>query len=109
MRWFCEEAPLPEAARSWRTSQLLFILLFAPVALLEFAGAVESFAGAILQFQIGQAGAGALGILFLLCFVVPLIHVFVSIVRMKRAAGEFTQAEIPKAEQSGGLESGALL
>ena len=82
MRWFCEAAHLREASQSWRTTTALFVVIYAvPLGLLYVAGAVATASNHPLKINLGL-----LGLLVLPVFAVPLIHLFVSTSRMKRAA-----------------------
>jgi hypothetical protein len=82
MRWFCEAASLRGAPQSWRTTTALFIVIYAvPLGLLYFAGAVATVSNHPLRISLGP-----LGLLVLPVFAIPLIHLFISTSRMKRAA-----------------------
>jgi hypothetical protein len=82
MRWFCELAQLQEASRSWRTTTSLFVVIYAvPLGLLHVAGAVATVSNHPLDINLGP-----LILLVLPIFAIPLIHLFVSTSRMKRAA-----------------------
>jgi hypothetical protein len=84
MRWFCEQAALPEAAKSWWTTTVLFVAIYLiPLGLLHVAGVFAKLTGSSFNFNLGP-----FGLLLLVVFVVPLIHLFVSTSRMKRAAEE---------------------
>jgi hypothetical protein len=95
MRWFCEAASLREASQSWRTTTALFVVIYAvPLGLLYVAGAVATASNHPLNFNLGP-----LGLLVLPVFAVPLIHLFVSTSRMKRAA---EAASVPENMPDGG-------
>lgn len=82
MRRFCENANLPHAARSWSMTTTLFVVIY----ILPLAPFYIITALALLT---GTGFDGALGVAMLLIlpvFAIPLIHLFVSTSRMKRAA-----------------------
>lgn len=82
MRWFCEQARLVEAAASWRTTTILFIAIYlVPLGLLYIAGTIAIATNKSFYFNPGPIGVFAVPIFF-----VPLIHLFISTSRMKRAA-----------------------
>jgi hypothetical protein len=82
MRWFCEQARLVEAAASWRTTTILFIAIyFIPLGLLYIAGTIAIAANKSFYFN-----PGPIGLILVPIFFVPLIHLFISTSRMKRAA-----------------------
>lgn len=97
MRWFCEAASLREASQSWRTTTALFVVIYAvPLGLLYVAGAAAVVTGHPLRIN-----PGPLGLLALPVFAVPLVHLFVSTSRMKRAAeAAFTAPDLP--DEGGG-------
>ena len=82
MRWFCEEAGLPLVAGSWRVTFWLFCLLYAaPLAVLYVASLFAAAAGTSFNVNLGPAG-----LLLIPVFLIPMIHLFVSTSRMRRAA-----------------------
>jgi hypothetical protein len=82
MRWFSEEADLPEATRSWSVTVTLFVVIYlVPLGSLYIMGAVAIASGTTFNIELGPAG-----LLLLAVFAIPLIHLFVSTSRMKRAA-----------------------
>ncbi|MFQ5655490.1 MAG: hypothetical protein ACE5GW_12265, partial [Planctomycetota bacterium] len=84
MRWLCEACPLPTAAASWRTTTILFLVIWVfPIGLLHLAGIAGAITGESLHLELG-----ALALLLIPLFAVPLIHIFVSTSRMRRAAEE---------------------
>ena len=81
MRTFCWLGQLDQAEASWRTSQLLFLILsLVPSAIMHAAGWLYFAAAGRASLEIGP-----LAILLLIAAVVPLIHMFVSISRTRRA------------------------
>ena len=81
MRWFCEEASLLFAARSWQTTTVLFVVIYlVPLGLFYLACCV-----AILSGESFNVDLGVWGVLLLPVFVAPLVHLFVSTSRMTRA------------------------
>jgi hypothetical protein len=82
MRWFCVEAGLSTAARSWNVTTWLFVLIYLlPLGLLYSVTAVAMASGQSFNIDLGPAG-----LLLLLVFAVPVVHLFVSTSRMKRGA-----------------------
>ena len=82
MRWFAEAAVLPEAAKSWRTTTTLFVVIHVvPLGLLYLAGFIAMITGESFNIDLGAAG-----LLLFIVLVVPLIHLFVSTSRTVRAA-----------------------
>lgn len=82
MRWFCEEAHLLEASRSWSVTTVLFVVIYlVPLGLLYVLTAVAIASGTSFNLNLGPVG-----LLLLPVFAIPLIHLFVSTSRMKRAA-----------------------
>ncbi len=82
MRWFSELAPLGAAARSWRTTTLLFGLFLA-VQLGFFAISVVTVVTGGGSFNLNL---GVAGLILLIPFAIPPIHLLVSISRMRRGA-----------------------
>jgi hypothetical protein len=82
MQWFCETAQLEEVVGSWRTTRLLFVIIYLlPLGLFYIASIIALVLGESFNIQLGPAG-----LLLLPVFLVPLIHFFVSTSRMARAA-----------------------
>jgi hypothetical protein len=82
MRWFCDAAAIPPVARSWRVTFLLFATIYAlPLGLLYLASLFALMTGGTFHLNLGVGG-----LLLLPVFAVPLVHLFVSTSRMKRAA-----------------------
>ena len=82
MRWMCDAHGLPEASRSWRTTLILFLVVW----LIPLGGLQLVIVGALLS---GSPFSVALGPLFLLLVpvaLVPLVHFFVSTSRTARVA-----------------------
>jgi hypothetical protein len=89
MRWFCEEASMFDPARSWRVTTVLFLVIYAvPLGLFYAATAVAVASETSFHFDLGPAG-----LLLLPVFVIPLVHLFISTSRMKRAAESVTGPE----------------
>jgi len=85
MRWYCEEAQLPQAAASWSVTTMLFVVIYLlPLGLLYLAGIYAMLTGTSFSFNLGPVG-----LLVLPVFAIPLIHLFVSTSRMSRAAEGF--------------------
>lgn len=81
MRWFCETANMIQASRSWSTTTVLFVAIYlVPLGLLYVVGLLTSAAGASVNLD------GSFILLVLPIFAIPLIHLFISTSRMKRAA-----------------------
>jgi hypothetical protein len=82
MRWFCEGAGLAGAARSWKVTTGLFVLIYLlPLGLLYLVTVVALASGQSFNINLGPAG-----LLLLPVFAAPVIHLFVSTSRMKREA-----------------------
>ena len=82
MRLLCRVNELEEPARSWRTTSILFIIIFAaPLGLFYAASLIAIVTGESFHINLGPAGIPAL-----LVLAIPLIHLFVSTSRMARAA-----------------------
>lgn len=91
MRWFCEETRLLEASQSWGSTTLLFALIYvAPLGLLYLIGTLNMAQATSANFDFGP-----LAILALPLFAVPLIHLFMSTSRMKRAAAAWRPLSQP--------------
>ncbi|HUU21641.1 MAG TPA: hypothetical protein VM389_03815 [Phycisphaerae bacterium] len=82
MMWFCLEAGLPDVARSWKVTLILFVAIYliplGPFNLIAM--------GALLTGKSFHINLGPLAILLILVFLVPIVHLFISTSRMKRAA-----------------------
>jgi|GEM_PF-1050153 len=82
MRWFCEEAGLFGAVRSWKVTTTLFLVIHVvPLGLFYLVGCVALASGESFRIDLGAAG-----LLLLPVFAAPIIHLFVSTMRMKRSA-----------------------
>ena len=82
MRRFCENANLPDASRSWSTTTTLFVVIYLlPLGPLYVITVLTTIAGTSFDLNIGAAM-----LLVLPIFAIPLIHLFISTSRMKRAA-----------------------
>jgi hypothetical protein len=82
MRWFCVEAGLVAAARSWSVTTWLFVLIYLfPLGLLYLVTAVAMASGQSFNVNLGPAG-----LLLVPVFAVPVVHLFVSTSRMKHGA-----------------------
>jgi hypothetical protein len=85
MRWFCENADLQQAAASWRFTTLLFVFIYVlPLGLFHIAGCIAILTDASFHFDLGPAG-----LLLLPLFLWPVVHLFISTSRMKRAAAAY--------------------
>jgi hypothetical protein len=82
MRWFCQTARLPAAARSWKVTMILFVVIYlAPLGLFYLAAGAAVLTGESFNINLGPAG-----LLLLPVFAAPIIHLFISTSRMKRGA-----------------------
>lgn len=89
MRWFCQEAGLKVAARSWRFTTIIFVVFFLlPIGFVDLIImlAIASGKPAILDF-------GLATLLMPLVDLIPLIHFFISTSRMKRGAAQVRFAQ----------------
>jgi hypothetical protein len=104
MRWLCEAARLYYEARSWAFSTALFFIIYViPLGALYLMLAGAAITGKPFGFNLGPAG-----LLLLPVFALPLIHLFISTSRMKRAAelALYTRLdETPEDEPSQGIQS----
>ncbi len=82
MRLLCTRMGLEGPTRSWRTTSTLFVIFFA----LPVGGLHAFLIFRALASHHSSVDIGALGLLFLLVIFIPMIHLFVSTSRMKRAA-----------------------
>jgi hypothetical protein len=84
MRKLCESAGLFGAAKSWKTTTILYVVIYAiPLGAFYLIAT-----GAIVTGKSFNVNLGPAAVLLILVFVVPLIHLFVSTSRMKRSAEE---------------------
>jgi len=82
MRRLCLAAALARAADSWRVTIILFVVIFvAPLGLFYLAAIVAIVTESSFHINLGPAG-----LLLLPVLAIPIIHLFVSTSRMKRAA-----------------------
>jgi len=82
MNLLCRIHELPEAARSWKTTSMLFVVIYAiPLGLFYGASLVAMAIGKSFHFNLGPAG-----LLVMVVFVIPIVHLFVSTSRMAREA-----------------------
>jgi hypothetical protein len=82
MAVLCGELGLDRAARSWRTTTILFVLIYGlPLGALYVAGMAYMAANSSFRIDLGPAG-----LLLLPVFAIPLVHLFVSTSRMRRDA-----------------------
>src|SRR5260221_6810181 len=92
MRWFCEEAALPQVARSWWVTFLLFCLIYAlPLGFSYLASMIATSAESPFHINVGPVGL----LLLLPVFLAPLVHLFVSTSRMRRAAEAALAGQLP--------------
>jgi len=82
MKWFCIDAGMIQVAESWRVTFLLFCFLNAlPLGLLNLASMFAMITDSSFHVNLGPAG-----LLLLPVILLPLIHLFISTSRMRRAA-----------------------
>ena len=82
MRWLCIAAGLSRSEKSWKTTAILFgVIYLIPLGLLNFVWIVCLITGKSFNFNMGPAV-----LLILFVFLVPLIHLFISTSRMKTEA-----------------------
>jgi hypothetical protein len=97
MRWLCEEARLNYESKSWAfTAALFFFIYVIPLGALYLMLAATAITGKPFSFNLGPAG-----LLLLPVFALPLIHLFISTSRMKRAAelALYTRLDEPPEEE----------
>ena len=86
MRWFCLEAALERSARSWRTTTVLAVIIYAiPLGGFYLIGLGAALAGESFRFNPGKE-ALILLVVLVPVFLAPLIHILISTSRMKREA-----------------------
>ncbi len=79
MRWLCREAGLQRSEQSWKTTTLLFVIIYLlPLGLFYCAAAIAVATSTSFNINLGPAG-----LLLMPVFCIPLIHLFVSTSRMK--------------------------
>jgi len=89
MRRFCLKAAMPSEARSWKVTTVLFVVIYVvPLGPFYMAALVAMATNTSFNIDLGPAG-----LLLMPVFAIPLIHLFVSTSRMKRAAEQRTLAE----------------
>ena len=89
MRWFCENANLNRAAKSWSTTTVLFVTFFLiPLGVFYLMNSLAIATGTTLDL-------GPLGLLILPILAIPLVHLFMSTSRMKRAAEQWVPLRAP--------------
>jgi hypothetical protein len=82
MRTLCQARYLDAAARSWQTTAILFIVIYVlPLGAVHCWSLIAMATGGTFTFNLGPAA-----LLFLLIFLIPLIHFFVSTSRMSQEA-----------------------
>lgn len=81
MRWLCDAAHLAEAGESWATTTVLFVVVYLlPLGVFYVAAASAILAGTRFHLDLGLSA-----LLWLVLFLAPFIHLFISTSRMKRA------------------------
>lgn len=90
MRWFCERATLQTAAASWRLTTKLFLFIYVlPLGFFYIAGCIAILTDASFHFDLGPAG-----LILLPLFIWPIVHLFISTSRMRRAADAYVAPAI---------------
>lgn len=83
MQWLSNAARLHISGASWRTTIILFATLYAaPMGVAHFVGLFAITIGKPIHIDLGAAG-----LFLLLIFLIPSVHLFISISRMRREAG----------------------
>jgi hypothetical protein len=78
----CRQAQFDAAGRSWQVTSILFIVIYLmPLGLLDLTLVACMATNRHFSYSTGPAG-----VLLVLVFFIPLVHLFVSTSRMKRAA-----------------------
>ena len=84
MRLLCLKAQLLYAADSWNVTKALIIFIFlVPFGLASLVGMVAAMGGRTIDISVDSFGWS---VLLLIVLAIPIIHLFVSTSRMKRAA-----------------------
>ena len=82
MRWLCIATGLVRSRQSWKTTEILFAVVYLiPWGLLHVVWIVCLLTGKSFNFNLGPAA-----LVILVVFFVPLIHLFVSTSRMRKEA-----------------------
>ena len=93
MLWLSSEATLQRSVRSWKTTTILFSVIYLiPLGIFYSAAAVAIAIGKTIDIDLGLAGLLILPLLLL-----PLIHFFVTTSRMKNEAQIRTNSDQRKA------------
>ena len=83
MHLLCRVTGLDEAARSWKTTTLLYVVIYTiPLGLVYASSLIAGMTGRSFHYN-----AGPWALVAIVIFAVPLIHFFVSTSRTARAAG----------------------
>jgi hypothetical protein len=84
MRLVCVREGLEGPAASWKTTTILFVIIYAlPLGAFYLAAAGAILLGESFNINLGMAGLALIPVFF-----IPLIHFFISTSRMSRAADE---------------------
>lgn len=82
MRWLSSEAGLERSETSWKTTTLLFVIIYLiPLGLFYCAAAIAIATGTSFNINLGSAS-----LLLIPVFFIPLVHLFLSTSRMKTNA-----------------------
>ena len=82
MRWLCTAAGLAKSNESWKLTTILFALIYmVPIGLLHLVWIVYLITGQTFHYNLGPAA-----LLFLIVFLIPVVHLFISTSRMKTEA-----------------------
>jgi hypothetical protein len=83
MHLLCRAYDLDEAARSWKTTTVWYVVVYTiPLGLVHASSLVAGMTGKSFHYNVG-----GWALLAIVLFAFPLIHFFVSTSRMARAAG----------------------
>jgi hypothetical protein len=87
MRWLSAEANLESSVKSWKTTTILFTIIYLiPLGMFYCLAAVAIVTGESFNISLGPAGLFLLPVFFL-----PFLHLFVSTSRMKNAVQRSTK------------------
>jgi hypothetical protein len=83
MNWFCDASSLEKSKRSWKTTTVLFAVIYLiPLGLFNLAALLAMISGETFRFNFGPLAA----LVIIAVFVIPLVHLFMSTSRMKNEA-----------------------
>ncbi len=90
MRWVCVEGGLQRAADSWKTTTILFVVIYlVPVGAFYAVAIVAAVVGESFRINLGLPG-----LILVLIFFIPIVHLFISTSRMRGEAEKATEESL---------------